>query len=110
MTLIGGIFGDPRVVPGLSGGPLPDDAILHIKTKNYPDFLFEWHPRKQNVYICRILRDDHRNQLPRQSAEVIAFNIENHGQAQNAVLIWLRGYQTATNDRAPVPFLKAQDY
>ena len=86
------------------------DAILKIKTKNYPDFLFEWHPSSTKVYLLRVLRDANGNPEPRQRAELVAFGIENHGAAQNAVLVWLRGYQTAANSRERVPFLKGEDY
>lgn len=108
MNLNGGKFSIRGILPsnpsGFQADAVPDGVIYHIKTPNYPTFHFEWHTWKKNVYL---IRED----LPGpKRGEIVAFNIEDHGQAQNAVLIWLRGYQTATNDRAPVPFLKAEDY
>jgi hypothetical protein len=86
------------------------DAILHIKTKSYPDFVFEWHPATRKVYVLRLLRDASGKPEPGQRGELVAFEVPDHGAAQNAVLIWLRGYQTAANDRERVPFLRAEDY
>lgn len=64
------------------------DAIRIIKAPNFPQFRFEWHPKARRVYLVRI------GQKP-EIGEVFAFEIENEGQATNAVLIWLRGYRAA---------------
>jgi hypothetical protein len=105
------IFGRYQAGLQLDKTPENDDgAILKIRTPNYPDFVFEWHPRSQKVYVIRLLRDKNGVPEPRQSGELVAFNVANHGAAQNTVLVWLRGYQTAANDRERVPFLKAEDY
>lgn len=63
----------------------PTDKVLHINDPRAPQFRFEWHPKKQNVYMIRLARKP-------QIGEVIAFNIENHGAAHNAVMIFMRGY------------------
>jgi hypothetical protein len=85
-------------------------SIYHLSTPNYPDFHFEWHSGRGRVYIIRLLRDRHGSPEPNQLGELIAFDINDHGSAHNAILIWLRGYQTAANDRDRVPFLRAEDY
>lgn len=47
-------------------------------------YRFEWHPKARKVYLIRV--------APREIGEVLAFNIETHGDAANAVLIWSRGF------------------
>lgn len=59
--------------------------IWHIKAPRTPQYRFEWHPQKRIVYLVRI------GSVP-EVAEAMAFNIETHGDAHNAVLIWLRGF------------------
>jgi hypothetical protein len=86
------------------------NAILRMTTQNYPDFVFEWHPTVQKVFVIRLKKDENGELLPNQKGEIVAFNIDNQGAAQNSMLIWLRGYQTAENPRERVPFLKAEDY
>lgn len=66
----------------------PSGQILHIKTPTFPHFRFEWHPAKRRVYLIRV------GVVP-EIGEAIAFEIKTHGDAQNAVLIWLRGYRQA---------------
>jgi hypothetical protein len=65
-----------------------DGPIKIIKSPNWPQFRFEWHPKVKRVYLV------HVGQKP-EIGTVFAFEIENEGQAQNAVLIWLRGYRAA---------------
>jgi hypothetical protein len=111
VTLPAGIIPVNSKVPGLPFGKNnPEGSVYHLHTPNYPDLCFEWHSGSQKVYVIRLLRDRHQNPCPRQKGELVAFNILDHGSAHNAVLTWLRGYQTATNDRERVPFLKAEDY
>lgn len=59
--------------------------ILHIRSGSTPQFRFEWHPRKRRVYLVRVGQDP-------EIGEVVAFDIETHGDAINAVNIYLRGY------------------
>lgn len=59
--------------------------ILHMKSAD-PRFRFEWHPKRRRVYLVRI------GQTP-EIGEVMAFDIETHADAINAVLIWFRGFQ-----------------
>jgi len=75
---------DPGHVRLTTGG----DPIRVIKSPNWPDFRFEYHPKTKRVYLVRI---GHKPEI----GEVFAFDIENEGQAHNAVLIWLRGYRAA---------------
>src|SRR5574341_318943 len=73
------------------GNTVQQARILHIKTPNFPQFRFEYHPIKRRCYLIRV------GAAP-EIGEVIAFNIENEGAAHNAVLIWLRGYRTAKGE------------
>ena len=102
-----------RYQKGLQVGNTPENdpsAILRMTTVNYPDFVFEWHPMVQRVYVVRLLKNDNGDLLPNQKGEIVAFDVTNQGQAQNSMLIWLRGYQTAASSSERVPFLKAEDY
>lgn len=63
-------------------------TVKVIKSPNFPEFRFEWHIGVRKVYLVRI------GQTP-EIGEVFAHDIENEGQAQTAVLIWLRGYRAA---------------
>jgi hypothetical protein len=58
--------------------------VYIIKTPSFPQFQFEWHPGVKRVYLTRISPT---------IGEPIAFEITTHGAAQNAVLIFLRGYR-----------------
>lgn len=60
--------------------------IYHIKAPLIPQYRFEWHPKSRKIYIIRI------GTTP-EIAEALAFNIETHGDALNAVLIWSRGFR-----------------
>lgn len=66
----------------------PGEQILHIKTPTFPQFRFEWHPGAKRVYLIRV------GGVPI-VGEPIAFEVTTHGGAQNAVLIFLRGYRQA---------------
>lgn len=58
--------------------------IYIIRTPTFPQFQFEWHPQAKRVYLTRIGST---------IGEPIAFEIQDHGQAQMAVLHFLRGYR-----------------
>jgi hypothetical protein len=62
------------------------EQIYHIKTPTFPQFRFEWHPGARRVYLIRV------GAAP-VIGEAMAFEVKTHGDAQNAVLIWLRGYR-----------------
>lgn len=66
------------------------DRIYHIKGAGVPDCRFEWHPGKQIVYRVTIAPEGH------EVGDPIALNIENHGAAFNAVLIFARGYKAGS--------------
>jgi hypothetical protein len=68
--------------------------IYHLKTVSLPQYRFEWHPKKRIVYLIRV------GTKP-EIGEAIAFNIETHGDAHNAVLIWSRGYAEGQAPTAP---------
>ena len=58
--------------------------VYVIKTPTFPQFQFEWHPGARRVYLTRIGST---------IGEPIAFEVRDHGQAQMAVLHFLRGYR-----------------
>lgn len=66
---------------------MSDTKIYHLKTPAFPEFRFEYHEAKKNVYLIRATSPTH--------GEAIANNIDTEGAANNAVLIWLRGYRAA---------------
>jgi hypothetical protein len=73
----------------LGRDPHPSGAakdIWHLAAPGIPEFRFEWHPKRRNVYLIRTT-------AAKPIGEIIAFNIETHGDAHNAVLIFLRGYR-----------------
>lgn len=76
---------------GVTGGSRLDVAaekpVLHIKCPQRPEFRFEWHTRVRKVYVIRLADPTH--------GECMAHEIENHGAAINAVLIWNRGFKEA---------------
>lgn len=84
---------DAGSIPG-GGEPLPS-RILQIKAPLLPHLRFEWHPGTRRVYVIRL------GAVPL-VGDPIAFDIENHGQATNAVLIWTRGYRAARAEAALV--------
>jgi len=73
----------------------PTNKIMHLKTPNYPQFRFEYHPFKKKVYIIRV------GILP-EIGEAFAHEIETEGAAWNAALIWLRGYKEAKRELSNV--------
>lgn len=74
--------------------------VWNMSSPATPHLRFEWHPGKRNVYLVRL------GQKP-EIGEVMAFNIETHGDAINAVNIWLRGY--AEGQAPSVPKLHLRD-
>lgn len=64
-------------------------TIRHMKQPRLPDYRFEWHIAKQNVYVIDIAAGERSGRVV---GNAIAFNIENEGAANNAVLIWCRGF------------------
>lgn len=71
-------------------------AILNCSAAGHR---FEWHPHKRMVYLIR----EHANPVV---GEVIAFNVETHGDAKNAVLIWLRGFNEGRTPDIQKPHLQ----
>jgi hypothetical protein len=65
--------------------------ILRLHQPNHPDLHFEWHPETEKVYVIRLKILPHRG-------EIVAFGVQDHGAAHNAVLTWLRGYGTAKHE------------
>lgn len=63
------------------------ERIAKFTQPRLPQFLFEWHPKAEKVYVIRI------GVVPA-VGEVIGFHIKDHGQASNCVLTWCRGYLT----------------
>ena len=71
---------------------MDERAIYKIQSQQLPQFRFEWHPRGRKVYVVRV------GALP-EVAELIADNIDNHGAAINATLLWCRGYHACRLER-----------
>jgi len=71
-------------------------AIIHLKAAHVPDYRFEWHPEVKRVFAFK--------QGGKGVPEILAFGIENHGAALNAVNIWTRGYRSARSEK-PVEHL-----
>lgn len=67
-------------------------AIYHITAPMAAEFRFEWHPQKRIVYLIRI------GAVP-EVGQAIAHCIETHGDALNAVLIWMRGFREGETHR-----------
>jgi hypothetical protein len=74
-----------------------EGEILNFRMQNWP-FHFEWHPVKKIVYIVRepdlqaVVEDAAAQKKLTVHAEAIAFEIGDHGAAQNAVLVYMRGF------------------
>lgn len=81
-----GHFGS--VLGALARAAGADVSIFHIKAPTFPQFRFEWHPKQKVVYMISVGASP-------EIGEPIAENADDHGRAQMAVLIWLRGYRTA---------------
>jgi len=71
----------------------PAARIYHLKIPTLPQYRFEYHPKLKKVYLIRS-----GTETP--IGEPLAHDIENHGAAWNAVLIWSRGYREAERIRA----------
>ena len=72
---------------------IPAGMVAHIKQPSFPQFRFEWHPEAKKVFIIRLGRTP-------LIGDPIAMDIENHGAAVNAVLIYLRGYKERAAEMA----------
>lgn len=81
---------------------------MHIKQPHYINLRFEWHPTSKVVYVIRLdaAKDG------KVFAEPFAWEVKDSGSAQNAVLIWLRGYKHGKSEAAmPVSeHLERSDY
>lgn len=67
----------------------PDGTrIEHFRQPQLPQLRWEWHPQKKTVYVI------YAGATP-EIGQPIAMDIDNHGAAWNAVLIFVRGYKTA---------------
>lgn len=80
--------------PALLPPGTPEPPIYGFTPPEFPQFRFEWHRLKTHaetqkpgvLYVIRV------GTIP-EHAEPFAWEIETHGDAYNAVLIWLRGYR-----------------
>lgn len=63
--------------------------VINIRQGHRPEFRFEWHPETKVVYVVRLALFGESAEL----ADPIAYDVENHGAAVNATLIWSRGYK-----------------
>ena len=81
----------------LGRDPHPSAAakdIYGIRAPLLPQYRFEWHPKTRRVYLIRT------GTTP-EIGEIIAFHIETHGDALNAVLIWSRGFREGQTPDLP---------
>lgn len=77
------------VIAGSGHGKLPHaPGIFRIHSPKVPEYRFEWHEGVKKVYAIAV------NPSGQEIADPIAEAVPDHGAAQMAVLIWLRGYQT----------------
>lgn len=73
-------------------------AIFHMLSPHGKEF--EWHPKTRNFYMIRTTAEGKR------IGEIVAFNIETHADAINAVLIWGRGYAEGRTPTIEKPHLQ----
>lgn len=78
----------------------PTGAGKQVLTMQGAGRAFEWHPISQKVYYLR----DKGNGVV--IGEIVAFNIVTHGDAKNAVLIWLRGFTEGQRPNEEKPNLQ----
>lgn len=64
------------------------------------DTIFEWHPQTRKVFYVELTRGADGT-ITSGTGYTIAFNIETHGDAENARLIWLRGYEKGQSPSVP---------
>jgi len=86
----------------LGRDPHPSGAakdIYHIRNPKLPQYRFEWHPKLRKVYLVRVGSNP-------EVGELMAFNVETHGDAHNAVLIWLRGFHEGRTPDLAKPHLQ----
>jgi hypothetical protein len=69
--------------------------VYCIAAPHYPEFRFEWHTRSRNVYFIRLGEEPW-------IGELLANQVEDHGQAWTVVHIWLRGYREGKTPRLRV--------
>ena len=60
--------------------------VYHMRSLAPGTPAFEWHPLSRKLYVIV-------ERAGKTVGEVAAFNIDKHGDAINARLIWLRGFQ-----------------
>lgn len=78
--------------------------IEKTATPSLPQFVFEWHPWTQKVYVVELPGEWFDGQFvpglsgERASAWAIAEHCEDHGRFLGAVQTWLRGYRKGRNN------------
>lgn len=87
--MVSSLSPDPIAVQVAAPG---GSTVKVIRAPLHPQFRFEYHRLKKKVYVVRV------GGKP-EIGEVFAHEIENDGQAHNAVLVWLRGYRAAKGER-----------
>lgn len=75
-----------------------DRKVWNLSSPAFPQYRFEWHPQSRKVYLARLTSSP-------VVGEVLAFNIETHGDAINAVNIWTRGYREGQTPNVIKPHL-----
>lgn len=85
----------------LRGGGVPVQPLMFHMRAPYrelvPYFRFEWHVKKQIVYVIDIVKGE---LTKRPVGNAIAYSVDTEGGAWNVVLIWCRGYMAAKEGRS----------
>lgn len=68
--------------------------VHHIRCPRLPQYRFEWHEQARRLYLVRL-------GVEPEVGEIVAFDVDTHGAAINAVLIWCRGYDEGRRPAVP---------
>lgn len=81
--------------------PDPSGAGRDVLTIRSPNtgHQFEWHPKSRRVYLVR-------TSVVPPVGEVVAFDVETHGQALNYINTWLRGWHEGQTPSVAKPNLQ----
>lgn len=93
----------------MAGGVMPDSPLLKVEKcahPRYPQFLFEWHPWTQKVYVVHVPGKWEDGTFVKavawsQEARAIclAEHCEHHARFLGFVQTYLRGYAKGAEDR-----------
>jgi hypothetical protein len=83
--------------------PTTTEPIQKISPPGFPQFLFEWHPEMQKVYIIAVpgrFQNDVfvPGMIGHAQAQILAEHCEHHARFYGFVQTYLRGYRQAEAD------------